>query len=126
MKKVRDYNHACEVLGLDPEAKPEVSKLREKDQKAFIALHELTIIVEAQNKLNEWELDWTNNHQGKYYPWFDVEVNEKGSGVGLSYYGYLYSGSGTGVGSRLVVGTWQEAEYIGNQFLAQYEDWLIK
>ncbi len=126
MKKVKDYNHACEVLQLDPEAKPDVSKIREKDQKAFLSLFMLTIIIEAQNKLNDWEVDWKDEDQGKYYPWMDVEQDKsKVSGLGLSCDVCDYSRSDTLVGSRLVVGSSDEAKYIGTEFLPLYEDWFL-
>lgn len=126
MKKVKDYSHACEILEKNPEAKPDVSMLLEKDQKAFTSLFELTIIIEAQNKLNEWSVDWSNHHQGKYYPWMDVEEDKsKVSGFGLSYYDDDTTLSGTIIGSRLVVGTSEEAEYIGREFIALYEDWFL-
>lgn len=126
MKKVTSYTYACEILGLDPEAKPDVSKIREKDQKAFLSLFEITIIVEAQNKLNDWSVDWMNRGQYKYYPWFYIdEDTNKVSGVGLSYFDCANTRSHTAVGSHLVVGTEEEAEYLGNLFIELYESWLL-
>src|SRR5690349_2422204 len=108
MKKVKNYLHACEILSLDPEARPDVSKIREKDQKAFIGLFELTIIIEAQNKLNNFVVEMGNTDQWKYNPWHWIKIKKKKglvSGVGLSYYDSDDTLSLTNVGSRLVMGS---------------------
>lgn len=126
MKKVKDYQHGCEILGLDPEAKPDVSKIREKDQKAFIGLFELTIIIEAQNKLDDFVVDMGNTDQIKYNPWHWIEKDEsKVSGVGLSCHDCDYSDLSTTVGSRLVLGNRTSAKYIGTEFIPLYELWEL-
>jgi hypothetical protein len=126
MKKITSYEHACEVLGIKPEDILDVSRVREKDQKAFIDLFKLSIIIEANNKLNEWEIDWEDSNQEKYYPWmWVVKDNERPSGLGLSYSDCVSTRSGTDVGSRLSVGTENEAEYIGKDFMSLYESWLL-
>lgn len=127
MKKVKDYLHACEILGLDPEARPDNSKIRERDRKAHDSLFELTIIIEAQNKLDEFELDWTEgNSQWKYSPWAWVKDDiTKVSGSRLSYLAYVYAHSLTHVGSRLVLGSEESARYIFEEFIEKYEDWFL-
>jgi hypothetical protein len=127
MKKVKDYQHACEILGLDPESRPDNSRIRERDRKAFDSLFELTIIIEAKNKLDEFVLDWKEgNNQRKYSPWAWVEDDEtKVSGSRLAYDGYGGTHSSTGVGSRLVLGSEESAKYIFEEHILKYEDWFL-
>jgi hypothetical protein len=121
MKTVTSFEHACEILGRDPNALPEISMLPEKDQKAIVSHYKLTVIFEAANKINgEWTPDWTDSSQWKYYPWFNMS-----SGSGLSYFVYDFVFSYSTVGSRLCVGTWELAEYLGKTFIDLYTDYFI-
>lgn len=126
MEKVKDYLHGCEILGLDPDAKPDNSKIRERDRAGFDALFELTIIIEAQNKLDNFEPNFLDEDQDKFNPWHWVEEDEsKVSGVGLSSYDYVRTVTVTIVGSRLVLGSIESAKYIGTEHIAKYEAWYL-
>jgi len=121
---VKSFEDACQALGLDPTALPDVSKLREKDQAAQIAQYQLSIIAEALNE--GWTPDWKDSREYKYYPWFDME-DDNGSGLGLSYYDFGYDGSASRVGSRLAFKSSDLARYAGEQFIGLYADlFLIK
>ena len=122
--KIKSFEDACQALGLDPAALPDVSKLREKDQAAQIAQYKLSIIAEALNE--GWAPDWKNNREYKYLPWFDME-DDYGSGLGLSYRDYGYDLSCSGVGSRISFKSSDLVRYAGEQFTGLYADlFLIK
>ena len=122
--KIKSFEDACQALGLDPTALPDVSKLREKDQAAQIAQYKLSIIAEALNE--GWTPDWKNNREYKYYPWFDME-DDNGSGLGLSCLDCDCDDSISSVGSRLSFKSSDLARYAGKQFTGLYADlFLIK
>lgn len=127
MKKVTSYEHACEILKRDPEAKIDVSKIRVRDQKAFMSLFELTVIIEANNFINnQFTVDWANWNQYKYSVWADVvEDKKKPSGFGLSCGGFDRTHSGTFVGVRLISGAREQSKYIFEDFKEKYEDWFL-
>lgn len=85
-----------------------------------VAYKKLKIIYKALNNDPKFP-DYSNHSQWKYYPW----VKPNSSGVGLSYFVDDFTRSYTAVGSRLVVGTYDQAEYLGELFISLYEDWLL-
>jgi hypothetical protein len=127
MKQITSFEHACQVLGLDPLALPEVSMLPENHQKAIVSHYKLITIVEANNKENgDWKADWNNSKQWKYYPWFWVKASdEKPAGSGLSFGDFGDGISRTPVGSRLCVGSSEQAEYVGKTFIDLYTDYFL-
>ncbi len=127
MKKVKDYLHACEILARDPNARPDNSLLPPDEKVGFDSLFELTVIIKAQNKLDGFVLDWKEgNNQRKYSPWAWVNDDDtKVSGSGLSYFDYVGTYTSTIVGSRLVLGSEESAQYIFEEFILKYEDWFL-
>ena len=127
-KKIKSFEHACEVLGqpIDIEKFNQLG-LPVKDLQPLIDYYKITKIVEATNKLNNWKADWENSSQWKYSAYFRVKADDvKPSGFGFSYTFYGCWFTDTGVGSRLCVGTSEEARYIGETFITQFESaWLI-
>lgn len=95
-------------------------RINQEDTPDEVAYKKLKIIYKALNNDSKFP-DYNNHNQYKYYPW----VKPNPSGVGLSYGDYVYSRSVTVVGSRLVVGTSEEAEYIGKKFIKKYEAWVL-
>jgi len=82
--------------------------------KAFI---ELSIINRAINKdydtLEEWEPNWKNNNELKYYPLFSV------SGGGFGFSDTTYGGTYALIGSRYK--TKERAEHAGKTFVDLYK-----
>ena len=113
--EIKTFEDACIKLNIEP-ILPEVSKLREQNQKAVIANYKLDIIQEAIN--GDWKADWSDDDQYKYYPWFE----ESSSGSGFSFCGYGYDRTTSAVGSRRVFESSEIAEYVGEQFLDLYND----
>lgn len=126
MNKIDSFEQACELLGISTEL-PEVSKLPQKHQDAIIANYKLIIIIEATNKINgNWQPNWNDWDQYKYYPWFEVDADEdRPSGFGFSCSLYGYSLTLTHVGSRLCVGSREQALYLATQFEHLYKQMLL-
>jgi hypothetical protein len=118
-KKIKTFEDACKHLDLDPAKLPEISTIPEEFRKVIIAGFKLMIIYKAIN--NGWKPDWANYNQVKYYLWFEV----LSSGFGFSYSDSGCGTSDTPVGSCLCTDTSEKALYIGKQFQADYEDYLL-
>jgi hypothetical protein len=124
MKKIQNFNEACELTGRNPNLLPDVSMLPEKDRERIIAFYMLGVIQEALNE--GWSPDWKEWGERKYFPWFDVvEDKSKASGFGLSCNDYGSTRTPTTVSSRLVYKTAEIAEYAGTQFKELYEKALM-
>jgi hypothetical protein len=122
-KKVKNFAEACQVLNIK-QSLPDVSSLPEKHQKAILAHYQLVIIAEALN--DGWKPNWNDLYEYKYYPWFDVEADDKNpSGLGLSSDGCGATASTTHVGSRLCFKSRELAEYAGEKFQELYTDYFL-
>ena len=131
--KIKSLGDALVGLGFDRNAKiPEIevlnallltinqdSALRTKDILSLIATAELTIINRAINKdydtLEEWEPNWNDSNELKYYPYFSVSGG---------CFGFSYANCGnsiTYIGSRLYYKTKERAEHAGKTFVDLYK-----
>ncbi len=120
--KVKSYEHACEILNYDPSLRPIVDHLPENRRKHIIANHELPIIVEAQNKLSNWAIDWRRkSNQIKYFAWVEVIEDDSESGFGLSLHGVNFSFADSICGSRLYLGSPEDVRYIFSEFKPMFE-----
>lgn len=121
-KSIKSFEDACSKTGLNPSDLPDVSNIPERFRKYLIAAYKLAVIFEAIN--DEWEADFTNLNQMKYFPW--MRVNSAGSGFAFSLSSYHYAYTHTNVGSRLCTNTRKKALYIGKQFAEEYADFFLK
>jgi hypothetical protein len=126
MKKLKTFEDACKIEGLDPKKViPDFSCYPEKDRKSMEAHAKLVIVVRAANRIEndgkEWTQDFSNWDEYKYEIWFEYD---KGSS-GFRYFAYDYWYSDSFVGSRLCFKTSELAEYIGNQFIDLYNEYLL-
>lgn len=115
-ERIKSFEEACLVLGLDPTQLPVVANLPEKDQQSIIAFYKLTIIIRALNE--GWEPNWKNWDEYKYYNYFFVR---SGSGFVCSH---TYSAL-TRIGSRLCFKSRELAEYALSQFKELYLQYLL-
>lgn len=119
--RIKTFEDACHELGLDPEAvlpysRP-ASNARQIAANAFVMLD---IISEAL--LESVKLDWTNDSQKKWYPWFN---NYKpGAGFRFGVTDYVWAITTSGGGARLCVDTQEKAVYLGTQFIDIWNKFL--
>lgn len=91
--------------------------------KALIALNELFTIAQAWNKEDEFEPDFSNSNQYKYFPWF---VYDNGSaGFVSANTSYTASIASAIIGSRLCFKTPERARQFGEQFIDLWNDVLL-
>lgn len=120
-ERVKSFEDACKLKGLDPTKLPNVGMLDERFQNSVIAQYKLLVICEALNE--GWVPDWDNYNEWKYYPWFDLRTKSKTlAGSGFSFSDYGYDAPVSNVGARLCYKTRQLAEYAGKQFEDIYRD----
>jgi hypothetical protein len=106
MDRVKTFEDACEVLGIDvPRC------LGTSDE---IAYSKLKIIVKALNE--GWEPDWNNYDEYKWRPWFYLDA------PGFRFYDSLFdfSVSDSAGGSRLCFKSEELCKYAATQFIHLY------
>lgn len=91
--------------------------------KALIALNELFTIAQAWNKEDEFEPDFSNSNQYKYFPWF-VYDNGAAGFVSAST-NYTATNTYAHFGSRLCFKTPERARQFGEQFIDLWNDVLL-
>ena len=131
---ITNFESAKKVLGLKPndytlfEHLPKfiaqfISDINSKHIDALVALNKLFTIAEAWNKEDRFVPDFSNENQGKWFPWFRYDMKlEKfvcSSVICSSLGGNAYWGS------RLCFKTYERAEQFGKQFEDLYNDVFI-
>lgn len=117
--KVKTFEDACKVLGLDPKQLPVVDLLPEKDRKSIIAYYKLTVIIRALNE--GWEPNWNDWDEYKYFNWFYLDS----AGFGCAYTIYTATYTSTNIGSRLCFKNDTLARYARVQFRDLYFEYLF-
>ena len=112
--EIKTFEDACNKLNIQP-VLPEVSMLDPKDQEAVIANYKLDKINQALN--GQWQPNWDNYEERKYYPWF----KQSSSGSGFSCFDYSCGNADSDVGSRRVFKSRELAIYAGQQFTDLYK-----
>lgn len=91
--------------------------------KALIALNELFTIAQAWNKEDEFEPDFSNSNQYKYFPWFVYDNGSAGFVCASTDLAAAYANAY--VGSRLCFKTPERARQFGEQFIDLWNDVLL-
>lgn len=124
LKKLKTFEDACKVEGLDPKKViPDFSCYPKKDRKAMIAHAKLVIIVRAANRLanggKEWVADYKNANQWKYEARFF-----RGSS-GFRFYDFVTWASHSLVGSRLCFISYDVTKYVATKFIKLYNEYML-
>lgn len=122
-KRVRSYEDACEVMGVEPINEYALKKSGFTDDE--IANRKLKTIVVALN--DGWSPNWANTDERKYFPYFKIEASHYGAPCGLAYVHSIsaWSDSYSDSGARLAFKNSELAEYVGRQFKGLYETLLL-
>mgnify|MGYP000928640032 CR=1 FL=1 len=120
-EKVKSFEDACSIEGIDPVKAVPFQNPEDIDQKSINAYAKLIIINRV---LNEGWVPNFDDNKWKYYPWFYMRSVAAG-GPGFSYDGCIYDYSYSTVGARLVFKSEELAEYAGKQFRDIYEDYMV-
>lgn len=116
-ESVQSYEDACEITGETPMDEGKLKLLGFLD--CEIALRKIKTIIKAANILNNnWEADFSNPDQLKYFNW---TVWRSGAfRVDCTYYTRTHAN----IGSRLCCGVEEDMVYIGKQFEELYDKFL--
>ena len=117
-KRIESFEEACVAQGLDAKNVLPYSTPENADQENTNAFVMLKIIAKALR--GEWEPDWNDSDQEKWFPYF--EANDAGFGFSRTDYGRWHTR--TCVGSRLCFPSSELAEYAGKQFIDIYNTLL--
>ena len=120
-ERVKTYEDACEVLGIDPIEILPFANPTTGDQKACNLLMQLRIINRAL--CEDWVADFNDGSQRKWRPWF--EYNSSSSSFRFYDSCSVFSHAGAGSGVRLVFKTEELANYFGKQFLELHSNYLL-
>ncbi len=120
------FLEACKYLGEKPHL-PIVSHMMPEDQAPIVAMHQTWKIIEANNKKMNWEADWADPNQRKFNVWNWIK-KDPNNPAGFVFDAASDDGTGTSstVGSRLVVGTVEEAIRIAKEAVEYYAVWMLK
>lgn len=118
--RVKSFEDACVELGIVIETALPYPKPVNNRQEYANACVMLDIISES---LSEGiVLDWANNNQKKWYPWFNEY--KSGSGFRFCESNFNWSNANTSGGARLCLPTKELADYFGQQFLPIWNKFL--
>lgn len=117
IEKVKSYESACEVLGIDPKELPIVDNLPEKDRKSIVAYYKLSIITRALNE--GWEPNWKDYSERKWWNFFYID-SASGFVYSNTHCAYMY----TDIGARLCFKNSDLAAYARKEFHELYIDFL--
>lgn len=110
------YIASCKKLGIDPQALPDVTLIRDKYRPRQTADYKLMIIRDALT--DEREADWNDRNEYKYDGWF--YLNKPGFRFDGSHCDITYSNS-TG-GSRLCTFSEEDQEFFMKEPIALWAD----
>lgn len=141
-EEVTDYATAREYLGGKPnldytvtqkvesrnalkleDATRLVQALNPTHVQAIIALNELFTIAQAWNKADDFDPDFADRSQCKWFPWFVYDP--KNAGFVSAYTLHAPSYTSAPVGSRLCFKTSERARQFGNQFIDLWNKVLL-
>lgn len=120
--KINSLEEACTLRGYDINtALPDVSKMPEKLARSSKSFTSLEIISEAswQGK----EPDWNNWDERKWYPVWDMEVDDNNP-TGFRFDGsdLAYTDTVTGSGSRLCFPSKEDSDFHAEKFIDLFRD----
>ncbi len=130
-KKIKSFEDALALAGTEKEkaffSDEQLMAQFEPDEIAYKKMKVITRALNTDPETKEvWQPDWINYDQWKYYPWFNMNPDEKdAAGVGFSDGDCVLTVTHSSVGSRLVFKTRELAKYAGTQFTEIYKEYFV-
>lgn len=123
-QRVKTYEGACKVLGIDPKKLPNVSGIAKELRNYILAHYKLTIITQALNE--GWTPDWSNTDQWKYLVCSRIKATQKNPhGSGFVDSDFNFWSTHSFVSSRLLYKSSELALYSSKQFKKLWKDYII-
>lgn len=116
------YMDACKQLDREVLTIEDFARIPTEVRQAHYSLYRIATVIEAKKEGRK--LDYDNNDQRKYSPWWDMETYGNaapGSGFSLGVVDYVYAA--TGVGARLSSESERTALEIAETMIEDYRHW---
>ena len=117
-----NWSEVCNQLKIDERLPFDLSMLPLVERNYMVAAYKLPYIVRAIN--GDWNSDYTNENQYKYFPYFIVKTDGNVSGSGRSCHVYGHWRAAAFVGVRLCFENKAKVEHSVKYFLPEYEAFL--
>ena len=118
--KMETFDEFYEAASEDIRKEYDGDQVISKDAIAYKKLRLIAAVINTDMETGKrWIANWNDGNEKKWFPWFVLS-----SGCGFGNSGYDYDYTGTRVGSRLCFKSKELSDYVGNQFLGLYKDFL--
>ena len=122
---ILSFEDACKDQGITTDL-PDLTLIPEFYRKSIIAFYKLCVICKSLN--GDWQADFTDHSQYKYFPWFYLSGGSSGYGADAGPF-YAVTGTvsntGTYFGARLASKDRNTAIFFGTHFLEIWKDYII-
>ena len=118
-KDIKGFKDALEYLGKEDHSEWYKSNPDQSKVKQSLALYKLEIIIEAINKIKNWEPNWNDPNQKKYITWFVLDSSFQFDGTYCQY-----THANAGCASRLHLPSYEIAEYVGKEFIDLWKAYM--
>jgi hypothetical protein len=113
ISKKTPYEDACALQGIKPLTIDDFAALDESERQATYSFHRISTVTKAARQ--GVKVDWSNFNQRKYSAWLAFNA-----GSGFSYDGYVSTLAATGVGARLCTFSPEDAKYIAQVMIEDF------
>jgi hypothetical protein len=130
-KKITSWEAAAKLVGVDPNALPDVSMLPERLKAFTTGNYKRAIVVEALNKAYKpksprWIPNFNDGSQLKFYPWvWPGEDSAAAGGFGFQDAYYSYTLTRANVGARLLLRDVELVEHMFTHFRQLLVDTML-
>ena len=122
--RVKTFEDACTVLGIDPDEWKKKHLMFDKDVLAYLKLR---VITQALNE--GWYPKFTEDER-RYYPWFYIITKEEYDNLSAEEkrrcVGRAYNNASASGGARLAFSNYDLAVYAGIQFIDIWADFFLE
>lgn len=123
MKLYDSFEACCEALGINSlTVLPDVTSFPEELREVLLSDAKLIIVVKAHQ--GDWKPDWNNSSERKWFPWFDMEVDDNNPS-GFRFDGSVYVLTYSLVGSRLCLPSEELSDHVGKTFEDLYRAKMV-
>lgn len=121
-RTIKTLEDAYKRTGIKPLQLSDLEAVAEEFREALLSVYNLFVVFKAVN--NDWEADYSDYEQRKYYPWPFVKSGGSGFDFSGSFYNFVCALSA--VGSRLCTESSEKTQFIFENFTKEYENFMLK
>lgn len=114
------YEDACKHLGMEAKTLNDFSFLPENQRQYMYSQHRVVTVLDVAKEGDD-AMDWNDDDQYKYSPWWDMETyGDAPTGSGFAFYVCGFGHSLTDVGSRLSSLSRETTTYVAEVMIEDY------